>query len=691
MIKMLSLSCLALGVLLALAYKAIGWVSLTGLGPASYAYLGYLRHSLAVTAIVALISSVILGILRNSDIWQRISTWYSSAVPHKKAWIVLALCFSFLFILNFHSIWNGYFNYDDFEVVSVDQAHPLAELVFMPNGDHALPLFRIEVRALLNIFGARALPFNMFVFLISGLVPFFSYFLLKRLGFSDREFFLFLILYSGTMLWGEILTGYYILSVYIQSSLFCVLALLSYLKWRESRRSLNLVALGLFGLLAVTVDIAGAWALPVIGMFIVCRSWIENGSVCATIKKDLAPILSVIIAGMLFAAYIFYAYHILRTGTFVETSHAGAKILKDFFLTWNVGLTSSLVAPYFPLLLLQPAFFAKIATVWNAFIGLLFFAQIGLFSLAFKRADRERRIMLSCFLAATALCVLLVALARPTTGPIDIFPFKLTAMAYFWYCISLVSAYAAISRRNNNGFMPRVGIWLLILVFIACQSVFSFFNQKTVTDAVERRAAVEHLGALAGAIERIPGENLSIPDLSGMYIYEPLSGYDLTKYLPFIALPQRVRIIDSGERPSAAFITALKSDTDLRSFYLKPVTIYPTAPSNGTRDFGPLLAVKGTYRIHIKKSADRIALKVVTSAPRFSIDLRAQNDFNATGTLAAIMIDQFIPYTVENGKKVYTISIRPADIYAISLSNGAADVQLAFDGKSDYAVSSYSY
>lgn len=56
---------------------------------------------------------------------------------------------------------------------------------------------------------------------------------------------------------GEILSGYYLLSVYVQSSLFALIGLWAYTKWRETARGRFLAIVALAILCGVFVDVAG--------------------------------------------------------------------------------------------------------------------------------------------------------------------------------------------------------------------------------------------------------------------------------------------------------------------------------------------------------------------------------------------------------------------------------------------------
>ncbi len=201
-----------------------------------------------------------------------ISTYFNSQSNRKRASIVLGVCLFFAFLLHYPNILNGYFLNDDFEVIDVSRTYTLNESLFVPHGDHTIPLFRMEMYIFLKLFAQNPLPYNMAVFFAFALIPFFTYLIFQRLGFGIKSFAIFLVLYASCTGWADILTGYYDISTYLQISLFCTIAIWSYIAWKQSRRNHYVLTYALATTAALFIDLPGVWVYP--SLFLLLKSCI---------------------------------------------------------------------------------------------------------------------------------------------------------------------------------------------------------------------------------------------------------------------------------------------------------------------------------------------------------------------------------------------------------------------------------
>ena len=174
----------------------------------------------------------------------------------------------FVFASNGGNITHGYFNMDDLTIVGLNHSLPFREAVLTPYGnDHAFPLFITEMKALDVLFGQNPAPYNFFFFILFSLIPFFTYLIFKRLKLSALSFIAFLIIFAGAAGWTEIITGFYIMSIYPQILLFFSIALWAYLSWKESKAAKYMITFAIALILALASDTSGIWVIPVIILF----------------------------------------------------------------------------------------------------------------------------------------------------------------------------------------------------------------------------------------------------------------------------------------------------------------------------------------------------------------------------------------------------------------------------------------
>lgn len=237
-------------------------------GPTARIYLAGIERGLTISTTI-LILSFLVALLwsdRFKHICKKISDWFQALTSLRKDLVILAICIVFSFGAHAGNILHGYFNMDDLEIVGLNRTLPFSESVLMPHGnDHAFPLFIAEMKALDLLFDLSPLPYNLFFYLLFALIPFFTYLIFKRLNIGIDGFLVFLIFFSGAPAWAEIISSFYIMSVYPQVILFFAMAAWSYLAWRDTTRMRYLIVLGLALLAALAADTSGIWVIP--GMF----------------------------------------------------------------------------------------------------------------------------------------------------------------------------------------------------------------------------------------------------------------------------------------------------------------------------------------------------------------------------------------------------------------------------------------
>ena len=234
-------------------------------GPTAKLYLSGIKDGLTVSTII-LSTSFFIALFFHKHLerfWISSKSFHASLSERKKNILVLGVCLVFAFASHAGNIMNGYFNMDDFEVVSLSRNIPLSQAIFIPHGnDHAIPLFRIEMKTLDVLFGQNPLPYNIFIFILFALIPFFTYLSFRRLGIGIGSFAVFLILFTGATGWNDMLTGFYIMSIYLQIIFFFSVTLWAYLAWEQSKEKKYMLWFAVSMIGALTADISGVWVIP---------------------------------------------------------------------------------------------------------------------------------------------------------------------------------------------------------------------------------------------------------------------------------------------------------------------------------------------------------------------------------------------------------------------------------------------
>ena len=257
---------------LVVVYK-FGEDKAAGFGPKAQTYILGIKNGLIFSTLLLLISLLFsmfpgkyLRTARESAV-----NFYNSFGDTKRNLLILALCFTFLFVSHAGNITNGYFNMDDLEIIRLNNTLPFGQSLLIPHGnDHLLPLFTAEMKMLYSAFGTNEIPYNILIFVMLALTPFFTYLSMKRLGFNLEAFLVFLIIFSGAANWAEMLTGFYIMSVYPQIIFFFSVTVWSYLAWTESKRFTHLIFFALSISMALLVDTSGIWVLPATALLMIC-------------------------------------------------------------------------------------------------------------------------------------------------------------------------------------------------------------------------------------------------------------------------------------------------------------------------------------------------------------------------------------------------------------------------------------
>jgi hypothetical protein len=194
--------------------------------------------------------------------------------------VILLGCAGLLLALDYDGFTEGFFRQDDFAFVQdAREGIPLMRQIRLYHNDHSLPLYRVEVSAMVAAAGPGASAsglaaiFNLANFLTYLGVLLGGCWVLAELSARRATlaaFALFAWLWPG---WGEFTSGLYTISVYPQTMLFGFAAVALWLRGARTGRG---AWFGL-GLLAAagsaSLDISGVWIFPVLAAF----AWADRG------------------------------------------------------------------------------------------------------------------------------------------------------------------------------------------------------------------------------------------------------------------------------------------------------------------------------------------------------------------------------------------------------------------------------
>lgn len=460
----------------------------------------------------------------------------------------ICLCFVSVLILYWPSIRNGYFRYDDFEFISYFRNLPLLKTLVVVHGDHALPLYRLEVAIMYMLFGVNHVPYNVALLTLFCLTALFSVLILRELKTGQLGILLFLMQYIGWTLWGNSLTGYYCLSVYIQAALFCSVAIWSSLKWEKTGKSYYKKLFTLSVVLAVLVDLSGIYVPIAVGLFLFADFFTANRfpTMSDWFKKHLWFVWSLIIILIAYGIFLLYVYKVVNPGTFLSMNSAnvvaGAKAKSSNVLQLYLFLTNGLVlSTLFSCYNIVPP---KILMLINAIV---LFAMTALtYYLSKQSADTSFKTYCFGIIAIILVIGIMVTTGRQSTGLNFVWPAKYSGPAYMWFCVLTAFCWNAVWKSTDRAYRPIV--LQLAMIFVIAMLVLRVpyrYNDignpsyyYFISGAVNRYAAVSELRdklikpLFAGNVSEV-----SIPTLDGKFInseYDQLFEYNLSHYLSFI-------------------------------------------------------------------------------------------------------------------------------------------------------------
>ena len=642
----------------------------------------------------------------------------------------------FFLILNLKEIYNGFFLWDDFGFLTNELK---SDYILSPINDHTLPLFRFEMVILFKIFAFSSLPYNLFIYSIFIGIIIFAIKMLRHANVGYLGISTFLILFIGFAQWRSYLSGFYIISVYLQSVLFFLISCWLYSKWIRSPNKLHLFFLFIFLCFGVFIDIAGIWTLPFWLLFTFTTFIQKNRSfsIPLYLRTHLPVLIIFSLAIILVIGINYYTFFYLYPNNFLVSKLDYEYTLFDyakflFIFVNGTFLTLYINNEFFPFLQVS---FNKIPI----YISLLF-SFIILCSILYKYFKGTKlnsvNVYLLYFLIALFGISLMIVYGRPP-GLDRIIRLDARYVGMPIIILMLVISIIIDSFYNrildfDNKYKFINGFIILALIYVVNQQfldhIFYRFSPSISTPAVSSAIKRQKLwnNLETNVIDRIDSlgkaqkRNIYIPNLDQFYLNSMNSdfiGTDLSFF--YYSNNHHIKFIRNTQMNSnneVLKVNSLLAKTDKNffdllkikqfgDFFFYPLTLKSdtfikmnivTENENLFIGKTPVtLKNKGIYKVELNRNQWNpeqyhyleFELELPPGNIPFEMNIYFKNDFNQKGSLGKIKID--LPYWCENNlisfksDNTYLIKIDLLQIYAYSLSKSIGDIVLKHNMKSE--------
>lgn len=380
----------------------------------------------------------------------------------------------------------GYFEADDFDLLTAVRLLPLPDLVCRTHNDHTLPLLWLEFAAMYACFGAHPFAYNLAILLTFAATLAAGGLLLAELGAKRGALILYIFLMVNWTLWGEFTTGSYILQKYMQITIAGLLAAWASVRWQRRKSgwdSLRAVAsVAVAGLL----NLSGFWVPAAWAVFTLAGAWVEKLERVERNEKDRdeqpsgdlgiqhrqmtwyrhpgVPILLTVIALAAVHALIYLRPESTPPLATAQEPRTLLTLLSQIGYLWGTLLLTLFVPiPHHlgDFGLLTTALFL----VWGFSIGTLIVVLV--------MATPRSRVYLVAILLVLGGVLLMVALGRPTAGVNYVVPAKYLGPAYVWLSIFIALGWQVILDRcapDRRAAMVRLTAAALLLAAVAHQA-----------------------------------------------------------------------------------------------------------------------------------------------------------------------------------------------------------------------------
>lgn len=712
----------SIGLFLILTFST---TQLNAYGPTALIYFNGIKDGLFISTTILFTAFIVALFFKAhiKSIFIKLKSWFNSLTKIKKNLFILGICIIFAFTVHGGNVINGYFNMDDFEVIMVNHTHSFGESLLIPHGnDHTMPLFMAEMRGLDVLFGQNPIPYNLFIFLLFAFIPFFVYLMFQRLKIGLPSFFVFLTLFSGATGWADMLSGFNIMSTYMQIILFFSIAMWSYLAWSQTNKNRYLIFFGLATLFAVTIDLPGVWVLPVLPLWMFFVYWIKQQSfkikfksILEFLKINKQPLFIFFGVALVFIIFVIITFTILQPDTFLSALNGeGISIENDRADNWKPyplisnslslfasGVSLTVFAPNIVKLLSHPALINKAQGLWPLLEIFIVIGNVLLLWLSLKYAKMREKKFIFFLLSVVFITLAMVVIARPDNNLIPDFDYRYAGPTFYAYILFLsIGTFIFINTKKRLAL--KIIIPTVIILFSA-QQAFSFQAVRLKEEAKLRKTAIiKFENSLLIELNTLSkNAPLIIPNLSGAHIFKLMSGYTLADYLLFFDSKAPIKLIrNTYMQPdvktgivetvpsirastSPAFKNALFTSQSIRKYYTSPILLRFTTLEQKDNLSYPAIINKNREIVIKDNTFDperfhtlRFSLYTDNIGGNLELSIVFNNEFSDEREVQNIRIDDFTPYVLENNKRIYNIETDLLQIHTYSLSETISNLIL---------------
>ncbi|MDP2705025.1 MAG: hypothetical protein U1D31_01160 [Patescibacteria group bacterium] len=436
------------------------------------------------------------------------------------------------------------------------------------------------------------------------------------------------------------------------------------------------------------------------------------------LKENKIPLLVVCVVATLFGIFLYVTFFIIQPGTFLssldgdilvateaqgkEANWKPALLAENFVSLFSSGVSLSAIAPDIGKIATHPSIKSSVEPFWPSFETGIFIANLLVLYIVIRHASQGEKRFIFFLLCAIGITIFMVILARPDHSIIPDFDYRYAGPPFYFYCLFIalsISIATKIKKEYAIGIIASV-----LVVILASQQAFSFHGARLAQESKMRQEAIVLLNnSLLSELGRLEKseEQLVIPNLTGAHIFQGMPGYTLADYLLFfnkkipvllvqnVYMPRDVKthIVETTKSLRAStspeFIEALKQEGTIRSYYTSPVWLL-YSNIEGQRISSSETSLEGNGNVIIQKSEfDPEKLNVVEfslytdNVPgNLEFTFSFTSDFTIEGKAGAVRIDDYTPYTIKDGKRLYHIEINMLQIYTYALSQNISDFLL---------------
>jgi hypothetical protein len=162
----------------------------------------------------------------------------------------------------------SHFVRDDFEILTANRTNSLAYNIGLRHGDHAYPLYRLEVWACDGVFGTWAPGWNIVLLLTYAGTMWLAAKSARALGAAAVPTAIALAFFGFSLTMGLLHAGYYVLSTTIQIAAAAFAAFLAYARAERTGQT-SWIVFGMTALMAgCLIDISGVWILGAVPLLL---------------------------------------------------------------------------------------------------------------------------------------------------------------------------------------------------------------------------------------------------------------------------------------------------------------------------------------------------------------------------------------------------------------------------------------